>query len=340
MDKRVIFSVAGSGKTTHIINSLDLESRFLLVTYTNNNVHNLKTGILKKFGHFPDNIKLYSYYTFLYSFCYKPFFHLELGTKGINYDLNPVKFARRDERKFYIDGHNRLYSSRISKLIIEKKVAKDLIVRINKYFDYVYIDEIQDFAGNDFNLLKELTKANVNHLYVGDFFQHTFDTSRDGNTNSTLHDNFENYKLTFRKMRLDLDFTTLSKSYRCSPTICKFISDQLKINIESHRKDDTKINLIDNYDDALAIFKNPDIIKLFYREHYRYNCFSRNWGDSKGEDKYYDVCVVINNTTWDYYKKNKLDQLSPTSRNKLYVALSRTKNNLYLIPESMLKSLV
>lgn len=199
------------------------------------------------------------------------------------------------------------------------------------------IDEIQDFAANDFNLLKVISKASLNQLYVGDFFQHTFDTGRDGNVNSSLHDNFEKYKLAFQKMGLNIDSNTLSKSYRCSPTVCKFISDKLKINIESHRIDTTDIKLIDNSDFAMTIFNNPNIVKLFYKEHYKYNCFSRNWGDSKGEDRYFDVCIVINKTTLNYLDKNKLNQLAPTTKNKLYVALSRTKNNLFLIPYTLLK---
>lgn len=337
MDKCVIFAVAGSGKTSYLIKNLNVRDRFLLVTYTNNNVHNLRTGILRKFGYFPDNIKLYSYYSFLYSFCYKPFLHSKLETKGINYEQDPFKFAKKSERRYYIDKYDRLYSSRISKLIIEFNVAKDVIERISKYFDYLFIDEIQDFAGSDFNLLKEISKSNLNHLYVGDFFQHTFDTSRDGNINSSLHENFESYKSEFQKMGLKPDLETLSKSYRCSPNVCQFISENLKINIESHRTDTTEINLITDSEKALEIFKNPDIVKLFYREHYKYNCFSRNWGDSKGQDKYNDVCVVINKTTMSHYEKNKLDQLAPTTKNKLYVALSRTKNNLYLIPDILIK---
>ena len=55
------------------------------------------------------------------------------------------------------------------------------------------------FGGNDFNLLKEISKAKVNHIYVGDFFQHTFDTSRDGNTNSKLHDDMGNILGNFKK---------------------------------------------------------------------------------------------------------------------------------------------
>ena len=95
MDKQVIFAVAGSGKTTHIINNLNLNNRFLIITYTNNNVHNLRTGILRKFGFFPENIKLYSYYSFLYNFCCKPFLDLEFRTKGINFRQTPFKFDNK-----------------------------------------------------------------------------------------------------------------------------------------------------------------------------------------------------------------------------------------------------
>ncbi|MBK7669492.1 MAG: UvrD-helicase domain-containing protein [Sphingobacteriaceae bacterium] len=73
MDKRVIFAVAGSGKTTHIVDKLNLESPVIIVTYTNSNVENLRERILKKFGYFPSNIKLQSYFSFLHRFCYKPF---------------------------------------------------------------------------------------------------------------------------------------------------------------------------------------------------------------------------------------------------------------------------
>lgn len=158
MDKRVIFAVAGSGKTTYIINKLNLVNRHIIITYTNNNVYNLRSGIIKKFGYFPENIKLFSYYSFLFGFCYKPFFHSAFGTKGINFDQNPNKFERKNKRNYYIDKYDRLYSNRISKLIIEYNASNVLIERIIKYFDYLFIDEIQDFAGNDFNLLKEIAK--------------------------------------------------------------------------------------------------------------------------------------------------------------------------------------
>lgn len=338
MDKQVIFAVAGSGKTTHIINKLNLDRRFLLVTYTNNNVANLRSGIIRKFGYFPDNIKLYSYYSFLYSFCYKPFLYMRFPVKGINYEPNPNKYIKKSQLAHYVDPSQRLYSARIAKLIIETGEVDKLIDRITKYFDFMFIDEIQDFAGNDFNLLKHLVRANVNHLYVGDFFQHTFDTGRDGRTNATLHDVYAKYISSFTKMGLAVDTLTLNKSHRCGPSICEYISNNLGINIESHRSDVTPINIISDLNIAAQIFHDPEIVKLFFSQHYRYNCFSKNWGECKGEDKYSDVCVVINNTTMTHLRSGRLEQLPSTTKNKLYVALSRTKNKLYLVPETLLRT--
>ncbi len=343
MDKRVIFAVAGSGKTTYLINQLDEEKRVILVTYTNTNAHNLRNGIINKFGYIPDNIKLFTYYTFLYCFCYKPFLHSKHKTKGINFEQNYNKYAKSNSREYYIDTFDRLYSSRISKLLIEAKEYQNLISRISKYFDYLFIDEIQDFAGNDFNLLKYIATANINHIYVGDFFQHTFDTSRDGNVNKGLHNDLKKYINEFELMGLTPDNTTLSKSYRCSPSTCQFITNNLGIIIESHRTELTNIVFIEDRVNEIEIINDSSIVKLFYKEHYKFDCFSRNWGDSKGEDKYFDVCIVLNKTTMDYYQRGRLNELPSTSRNKLYVAITRAKNNVYLIPDSAfdeLKSIV
>jgi DNA helicase-2/ATP-dependent DNA helicase PcrA len=336
MDKRVIFAVAGSGKTTFLINQLNETDKFLLVTYTNNNIYNLRKGIVNKFGYFPSNIKLFSYYSFLYGICYKPFLHYKLKTKGINFNTTPSRFVKKNKREYYIDNFNRLYCGRISKILFAEDEQGNVVERISKYFDHLFIDEIQDLGGNDFNLLKELSKAKVNHIYVGDFFQHTFDTSRDGKTNSKLHDDLGKYIGEFHKFGVNIDTNTLSKSYRCSPSVCKFITENLAISIESHREDETIVQYIDDLDIARQIFHNHSIVKLFYKEHYKYDCFSRNWGDSKGEDKYFDVCVVLNKSTLDKYIKGKLHELPPTTKNKLYVALSRAKNNLYLMPSNLI----
>jgi len=339
LDKTVILAVAGSGKTTHIVNSLSPDTRTILLTYTDNNFNNLRVKILHKFGYFPENISLYSYFTFLYSFCFKPFLWLETRGKGINYEVPPSWTLRlsRDKKEFYFDKHNRLYHNRIAKLLEVYGVLSLINQRLEKYFDNLFIDEIQDLAGHDFNFLQSIAESKLKLLFVGDFYQHTFDTSRDGNINKNLHVDMETFIEKLRQMGLEVDCETLSKSYRCSPTVCTFISQDIGIEMASHRNEETTIHIIDTQADADRILKCNETIKLFYREHYKYACFSRNWGDSKGEDNYTDVCVVLNKNTFQKFQKNKLCELKPQTRNKLYVACSRARSNLYIVPEDLYK---
>lgn len=336
MDKRIIFAVAGAGKTTTIINKLSLEENSLIITYTENNFKNLKKKVIDKFGYLPESIKIYTYFNFLYSFCYRPFLTNRLKSKGINFSqVLPAYSQRIPETKslYYKDRTNRLYHNRISKLLVRTNVIENINERIEKYYDNMFIDEIQDFGGHDFNLLKFLTQANVNINFVGDFFQHTFDTSKDGNVNQNLYNDLTEYTKLFYKMGLIIDTASLGKSHRCSSTICNFVKENLGVNIESNNNNTTNISFIEDDTEIKEIFDDNSIVKLFYQNSSKYNCYSMNWGKSKGQDHYNDVCIVLNDTTLKKYRDKTLLGLPPSTRNKLYVACTRCRRNLYLVDE-------
>lgn len=340
MDKKVVFAVAGSGKTKLIIDQLDTYKNSYIVTYTTSNHRNLQDRIVSKFGYFPTNIKLYTYFSFIYSFCYKPFCHDIEKTKGINYKTQPSQFLKKETRGHYIDKGDRLFSSRISKFLIDFEIMGDIIERLNKYADNIFIDEIQDFASNDFNFILKLAKADLKLLYVGDFYQHTFDTSRDGSTRKNLHTDYLSYQKEFEKGSIAVDTSSLLKSWRCNKTICDYISTKLKIQIESNRTDSGIIKYLTDPQEIKGVFEDNLIIKLFYQMHYNYDCYSKNWGDCKGEDHYYNVCVVLNNTTFEKYLSDDMHNLTSSTKNKLYVAITRTKNNLYFVSEKLLKKIM
>lgn len=340
MDKKVVFAVAGSGKTKLIIDQLDTVTKAYVITYTTSNFNNLKGRIIRKFGYFPENVKLYTYFSFLYSFCYRPFCQDAMKTKGINYSMRPPTYLQRMTRGHYIDKADRMFSSRISKYILDFKIIEDVIERLNKYAENIFIDEIQDFASNDFNFILELARSNAKLLYVGDFYQHTFDTSRDGPIRKNLHTNYSDYQTEFEKGGVSVDTSTLIKSWRCNKTICDYISNALQIQIESNREDSSIIKFLTDAEEIKNIFSDSKIVKLFYQKHYAYECTSKNWGDCKGEDHYFDVCVVLNKTTLEMYLSNDLHKLKSSTKNKLYVAISRTKNNLYFVSETQLKELI
>jgi len=263
-----------------------------------------------------------------------------LKTKGINFNFPLPQYSqrsRKNTRKHYIDKNSRLYANRIAKLLIEFDAIPDVIHRIEKFFDFVCFDEVQDFAANDFNLLCSLSKANVDLRLVGDFYQHTFDTSRDGNTQKSLHDCFDKYCSKLKKSGFTVDLTSLSNSYRCSPSICTFVSDNIGIDISSHRKDEVVVEYISDEITINGIFENDSVVKLFYQQSNCYAGNTSNWGNTKGLDHFQDVCVVLNPTTQKAFDKGELDKLNPTTKNKLYVACTRAKGNLYFVSEKSLK---
>ncbi len=336
MDKRVIFAVAGSGKSTSIVDLIEEDSRALLITYTENNTKHLQNKIIAKLGYIPQGVRVYKYFTFLYSFCIRPLVGHEVQTKGINFEVPlPMRVQRtpKSEPEHYIDSNGRFYAGRIAKFLIQFEIVPDVIERIERFFDFVCIDEVQDFAANDFNLLCSLSNANVEMRLVGDFYQHTFDTSRDGNIRKSLHDKYHKYCSEFLKAGYSIDADTLSNSYRCSPTICSFVEDNLGISIQSHRDDSVEVKVVEDEDEIALIYSNDQIVKLFYQSSHQYYGYTDNWGNTKGLDDFGDVCVILNPKSFKALKNGELHALPATTKNKLYVACTRAKGSLHFVEQ-------
>lgn len=334
MDKKVIFAVAGSGKTTHVVNNLSSNKRSLIVTYTTANFDNLRRKITMKFnGIWPVNVTLMTYFSFLYGFCYKPFLSDRFKVRGIIYEPNKSTIIPQTDLRYYMTESRYLYSNRLALLLEKAGVLDDIKMRICTYFDEFIIDEIQDIAGRDFTFLENLMDNTINMLFVGDFYQHTFDTSRDGKANATLFDDKMKYEARFTKKGFVIDNTTLENSWRCSKNICKYISDNLKINISSNRTeyDNTKVEFIDDAEKISLLLADENIIKLHYQNGAKFGACHKNWGESKGEDHHKDVCVMLNKKTAKKRISAKLYELQPSTKNKLYVAITRARGNVYLI---------
>lgn len=336
-DRRIVLSVAGSGKTSLLIDRLDTNRRFLIVTYTDKNTDNIKRRIVRKFGYQPQNITVYTYFEFLMTVCYRPFFSDRVKARGIDWKMpNPETLKmKRDKRAFYINPNNDLYHNRIA--LICKRSAEAIAKRIEKYYDCFYYDEAQDLDGHDFDFIREIIPSNVEVIIVGDFFQHTFSTSKDGNTNSTLYDKYERYKGLWKETGLDIDTTSLLKSHRCSASICDFVRNKIGIEIYSANGNVSEIVEVTDENRVENLVADNSIPKLFFQEASRYNCFAINWGESKGLDDFTDVCIVLNKKTLNDYRSDKLQTMAPTSKNKFYVACTRAKRNIYFIPYTLLE---
>ncbi len=335
MGKKLIFAVAGSGKTTRVVDEIGAGRRCLVFTYTDENVINLRRKIAERHGGLPAGTWVMTYFTFLHTFCFRPIIGFGMRTRGLGFsDLPSRDRFNQTQDGYYLDGAGRLYHSRLAKLLITRKLVDEVCDRIDKFFDMVCVDEVQDFAGNDFNFLMALGKTRADMLLVGDFWQHTYDTSRDKAVNGNLHHSFEAYANRFRNAGFEVDTKSLLHSRRCSQAVCAFISERLGIPISTMSDRVAAVLDVSSQEEADALWRRSDVVKLFYREHSRYACASQNWGASKGEDHYDEVCVVLNPNTLSHHARGELAKLAPATLNKLYVALSRSRGNVYLASQT------
>ena len=336
-NKRLIHAVAGSGKTTKIIESIDPQKRNLILTYTETNQNTIRAKLIDKFSYIPESTFIFGVFEFLYSFCLVPY--LGKRPKGINFDYETQ--GKIDNNS--IDTTGRIIQNQLSKSLMRGELIykknnipfdNSYLERIDKFFDCIYVDECQDFESDDFDWLLSLSNLNAEVSLLGDFYQKTFSTSRRGNKGKGVHSNFDNWIKVISDSGFEIDLSSLSKSYRCPKIVCDFIVEKLSIEISSQleEKYSAQITLIDSQDKIESIMTDDNVMKLFYQKSYDYDCKSQNWGDSKGSE-YENVCVVLNPTTYKLFAADRLNELSSQTKSKFYVACTRTRGNLYFVKQ-------
>jgi DNA helicase II / ATP-dependent DNA helicase PcrA len=322
--KKVLNAVAGSGKTSYIINQLSNDNkRILVITYTKANQENLREKVIEKFGNIPNNIFIFGYFEFLLRFIIKPL--CPYAVKDICFEIPHFR-----NRNPFTKDKKMIYANKMAKYILER--IPDFKQRINTYFDEVFIDEMQDLASDDFMWMLSLANLEVPVTLVGDFFQSTFSSSRRGNHLSNLYNDLNLYKSKIEEAGYHFDKTTLVYSHRCTPTVCEFVKNKVGIDIESAKTTPSEIGLITNQEEMKNTMENNGIKKLFYQNSKQYTVNSENWGNSKGIT-FEHVCVVLNETTYKLYEKNRLMDLASITKSKFYVACTRTKGDLRFIRE-------
>lgn len=334
-NNKLIIASAGSGKTTLLVNeALNSKSdKILITTYTQANEEEIRKKFINKNKCIPENVTVQTWFAFLLQHGVRPYqgklFLQDIRGLILESGQSTRGIAEKNTEKFYFTKNHKIYSDKLSKFILECNKLNDgaVIDRLSRIYSHIYIDEVQDLAGYDLDLLSLLFDSTSNTFLVGDPRQGTYSTN-----NSSKNKKYRKSKIVsfFEEIptNLEVDDTSLNINYRCISKICD-LSNQLYPDLQKTKSGNSKVT----GHDGVFFVRKIDIEK--YIEKYnpiqlrdsiktkiiKENQPTVNFGKSKGLE--YERVLIYPTNPFISWLKNNNSELKPTSRSKFYVAITR-----------------
>ena len=358
MAKRIILAVAGAGKTYHICHEIQPDKRNLIVAFTHANIKNIQNELLRAYGKIPEMTRVMTFDAFVYHMLIRPYEASIFEFFGEDYkfaetsitlkkppqqrlkingrDVPNRKYKKKEFLQHYMDERKQYYCETLSELAMYVKQGRESLIqtaakKLNFFFDNILIDEFQDFREYDYELIVKLSKFLTNIVLVGDYYQHS--VSGQNNSGKPFKKAkteicYDDFIGELRRERFEVDETSLIHSRRCSKEICSFVRNKLGIQIQSAGINAGTVIRPLNIQEILD---DKNIVKLVYDNASRYSFRAVNWSYSKG-DTYEAACVILNGSTRKLIEETfSASTLKKATLNKLYVALTRSKGDLYIV---------
>lgn len=338
--KKCVIAGAGTGKTTYLL-KLALNApetcNVLYLTYTEAASAHFETQIKHLRGAVPSNITIMTWFSFLLSQGVRPFPYPLPGfrPKGIQFTEGKVKQqrgVRRGQPAYYItDNQQDVFSSRLADLacMCDEQVNGAVVTRISDIYQLILVDEAQDLSSYDYDYVEKLLRTPSSIVIVGDPRQRTYTTSNEGaHLNETIFDYIANNKL------CEIDRSTLTTCYRCKPDVIE-LANELFPDLPALQPSDgttdeyVKVLTKEEFSRQAANAKFAMHLTWQSKSLPISGCQTMTMGASKGSE-FSDVAVWLTQPMSKWLVDRK-SELKATSRAKLYVAITRSQNNLWLI---------
>ncbi|UDK96986.1 UvrD-helicase domain-containing protein [Lysinibacillus sphaericus] len=344
-NNKIIIAAAGSGKTSELVNkATELNTkRILITTFTVDNTEEIRRKFFMKPGFIPENIKIQSWFSFLLNEGVRPYQNFLYSEKRIeNIEFVTSQSTRgipkTNVKNYYLKGGVRIYTDKMSDFILRVNSISNgkIINRLEKMYDVIMLDEVQDLAGYDLDFLYCLLQSNIQIIVVGDNRQSTFFTNHStrhktkrGISIPTFFRDWENEGLCEVEYR--------SECHRSNQLICD-LADSLYPEMPKTKSFNNKITGHDgifyirscDIEKYIEQFK-PQILRYDKRakipKHYR----SLNFGKSKGLT--FDRTLIISNGPINKFLKTGDFNALNGSKAAYYVALTRAKYSVCVVSD-------
>ncbi len=355
----LIHSTAGSGKTTCLVKVAlnNTDKKILITTYTRNNTQEIRNKFVELNGYVPKNVEITTWETFLLKNCIRPYQnlmsfedriyqvyftntdpHLRKGSNGKYYYA--IKKSN-DIQRYYLTSNGKIYSCKISEFADDchKMVKGKMLQRMEECYDYIFVDEAQDFAGYDFEIMNLILKSkNIKSIIVADKRQNTFDTHHSKKNKKYAENIIEWFKFLENKKFAKLYY--LNNTWRCNQQICD-IADSLYPELP---KSISKNKVITEHD-GLFYVKNKNLKKYLNR----YNPVVLAYGKNSCNDLETDIRTmnfgiskgltfdrVIIKPTEKIMNFLQYGSIPDKAKEKLYIAITRARYSVgFIVPNDI-----
>ncbi|AXF55303.1 UvrD-helicase domain-containing protein [Salicibibacter kimchii] len=351
---KLTIAAAGAGKTTHLIEQalLHKDEPILITTYTQANEAQIRRKIIKKNKCIPQNIKIQTWFSLLLQHGVRPYqsylfdekikgmllVNKKSGFKYYNKKKDaPVYYKEKEVKKHYFTNDHKIYSDKVSKFVVKCNMESngEVIKRLSRIFTHIYVDEVQDLAGYDLEIIKLLLKSNSKIHLVGDPRQVTYLTHHENKHNKYREGKIKDFIENECGSICDIDEKTLNSSHRNNQEICDFASKLYPEFPKSRSNQNIEAN-----HNGVFLVKNKDLekyLELYEPVQLRENVKTKvnnnykvvNFGESKGLT--YDRVLIYPTKPYIDWLKNNDTELKSMSRSKFYVAITRAKHSVAIV---------
>jgi DNA helicase-2/ATP-dependent DNA helicase PcrA len=356
MKNRLLIASAGAGKTTYFVKkALICTGKVLITTFTEENEKEIRRKFLElNNGIIPANVTIQTWFSFLIEHGAKPYQGKLINKKinglllvneksGVRYKNGkfPVYYKENDIENHYFTKDMAIYSDKLSKFVVRCNESSNgyVIERISELFDNIFIDEIQDMAGYDLEIIKLLFKSESTIKLAGDPRQVTYHTHF-----ADKYKKYSNGKISefiekeCKSIMCNIDVEKLKGSWRNNQKICDFANSLFP--------EYPSCNSLQNATtphDGIFLIREKDVekyLKEYMPTQLRYSRIKKvnpsyevkNYGEAKGatHDR---VLIYPTQKILDWiFKGKEFDNFE--LRCKFYVAVTRAKYSVGIVYEN------
>lgn len=365
MNNRAIFAAAGNGKTYSLCSeaktAVEKEKKYvLLISYTNEGIRSLENEYRKQNDGVLNNKVIFkSWYSFLLSEFIKPYqCLLKLKNKRYNQELPfifpenfissisfynadpPPKWYKQTHIQYFVNPRGDITPDRVSHLacLCNEHSNGKALARMEEIYSHIFIDELQDYAGWDLEIIRLLFKSQMQITCVGDYKQSTYRTNNSPKNSQYRDEKIRNFFTKLEKSGL-CTVSYANTTRRFNSKICDFVNT-IHCDIDSIIEPDTTAeqdDLMDNigvyimdvkYLSQYCDFYHPTILRYDKKTKigFSHQCDVFNYGSSKGAT-YERVVIIPVSTTLPFIEKQAKISSNQTKA-KFYVACTRAKHSV------------